>query len=393
MGPFGLGLLFAFLAACGQELPTGGSSAAGDGLPEAPRIEVGAAEVRVMTWNVYVGADVDRVLAAESPAEIPALVAEEFQTLIATNFPERADAIARQIEAARPHLIGLQEVSLIRLQENGDAASGGDTPAEAVFLDYLGIIEDALAERGLDYRVGGIVQNVDVEVPMIVDPMGPTFSDVRLTDYDVILVRGDVEVSNVLARNYEAKLPADNLGIEIERGFVAVDARVGEKTYRFVTTHLEPAPIPDLLEVQLRQAQELVDRLVGSPLPVIVVGDFNSPAPAGVTYRFMRAEGYVDVWTRNTLRDDLDGFTNPHSTRLDDVEVKLNRRIDFIFMRNVPGGSNGSTVGPVTAFVVGEEQDDRTSSGLWPSDHAGVIARLQLPPAGGRARCLAMPRA
>jgi hypothetical protein len=30
------------------------------------------------------------------------------------------------------------------------------------------------------------------------------------------------------------------------------------------------------------------------------------------------------------------------------------------------------------ARVVGDEPDDRTAGGLWPSDHAGVIATIQL---------------
>ena len=376
MGSLGLALLLALFAACDQETPTGISSSVGE-------VGIGAEKVTAMTWNVYVGADVDRVLAAESPEQVPLLVAEAFQTLIATNFPERAAAIARQIDATRPHLIGFQEISLIRLQENGDAAFGGTTPAEDVFLDFLEIMEAALEARGLDYQVAGAVQNVDVEVPMIVDPSGPSFTDVRLTDFDVVMVRGDVEYSNVVERNYDAKLPVPNLGIAIERGFVSVDAHVGEKSYRFVSTHLEPAPIPDILPVQLGQAQELVQVLASSPVPAIVVGDFNSVAGSGDTYRFMESEGYVDVWTRNVLMDDPDGFTNPHDATLDNAESTLSQRIDFIFARNAPGGSNHTALGPVRAIVVGDEQGDRTASGLWPSDHAGVIAELQLPPAEG----------
>jgi hypothetical protein len=33
---------------------------------------------------------------------------------------------------------------------------------------------------------------------------------------------------------------------------------------------------------------------------------------------------------------------------------------------------------PVAAEVLGEELDDRTPAGLWPSDHAGVVATLHL---------------
>jgi hypothetical protein len=32
----------------------------------------------------------------------------------------------------------------------------------------------------------------------------------------------------------------------------------------------------------------------------------------------------------------------------------------------------------VAAEVLGEEPEDRTAAGLWPSDHAGVVATLHL---------------
>ena len=46
----------------------------------------------------------------------------------------------------------------------------------------------------------------------------------------------------------------------------------------------------------------------------------------------------------------------------------LRSRIDFIFLKN--GWQ------PLVVDVVGEEQNDRTATGLWPSDHAGVSAML-----------------
>jgi hypothetical protein len=36
-------------------------------------------------------------------------------------------------------------------------------------------------------------------------------------------------------------------------------------------------------------------------------------------------------------------------------------------------------LGPVHARVVGARQRDKTPSGLWPSDHAGVAAKLIIP--------------
>jgi len=54
---------------------------------------------------------------------------------------------------------------------------------------------------------------------------------------------------------------------------------------------------------------------------------------------------------------------NPGST--------LSRRIDLVLVRG-----DFAVLG---IDVVGGESSDRTPSGLWPSDHAGVVATLRLP--------------
>lgn len=338
----------------------------------------GADHITVMTMNIYVGADVDQILAAQNPEQIPVLVAMAFQELFATNFFERAAAIADQIQSTQPHLIGLQEVSRIRIQSPGDAVIGGSSPATEVMFDYLEILLDELTARGLDYRVAGMVQNADIEMPMLagLDPLA--FDDVRLTDYDVVLARGDVAVSNVTEGNYGAALQIDDLDIEIPRGYVAVDASIKKNhTYRFVNTHLEPAD----LDTQMAQAEELIALLEGEKKPVILVGDLNTPAPDGATYQLFEAADYVDTWTRNLRRHEGEGFTYPHDSDLQNPTVHLSQRIDHIFVRNRTRGH--SVLGAVFASVWGDALEDRTSpSLLWPSDHAAVIATLQIPALG-----------
>ena len=100
--------------------------------------------VSVMTRNIYVGTDVDVILQAQDPNQIPVLVAQAFQTLINTNFPERAEALAKEIKKNKPHLIGLQEVSLIRIQSPGDYMTGNSDQAEDVVWDYLEILMSIL---------------------------------------------------------------------------------------------------------------------------------------------------------------------------------------------------------------------------------------------------------
>jgi hypothetical protein len=305
---------------------------------------------------------------------IPVVAAWAFQMMLSTDFGERAQALADEIALGKPHLIGLQEVSLFRIQSPGDAAFGGTVPAEIVFLDFLDVLMTALQQRGLNYQVAGMIENFDVEVPMVTSPT-PTFDDVRLTDYDVVLARSDVDVSNVDEQNYQQGLPIPGFGFDLKRGFVAIDAEVGRKTYRFINTHLES----ETELVRYAQAQELVSYLDNETKPIILVGDLNTPAPNGVVYQYLIGEGYEDAWTHNRIPFNEDGYTAIHDPDLRNTTVKLDHRIDLILVKSHKTPGIKQIIGPVWAFVVGDELEDRTPSGLWPSDHAGVIARLQIP--------------
>jgi endonuclease/exonuclease/phosphatase family metal-dependent hydrolase len=151
----------------------------------------------------------------------------------------------------------------------------------------------------------------------------------------------------------------------IPRGYVAIDATLAaHRAYRFVNTHWEP----DDLVVQRAQAEELVATLTGAMLPVTLVGDLNSPAPTGSTYQALASQGFVDVWTRNRRRGTGAGCTFPHAPDLRNEAITLNQRIDFLFVRNSVDAAF------VTAW--GGALADRTPSGLWPSDHAAVIAEI-----------------
>ena len=126
---------------------------------------------------------------------------------------------------------------------------------------------------------------------------------------------------------------------------------------------------------QSLQAQELIARLSTEPLPLVLVGDFNSDPNdsfgAIVTpYTQLTAAGYADAWNLRT-GPAVDGSTCCRSETLDDPNSVLSERIDQVWV-------HAPAVGPVQARVLGTSRRDRTPSGLWPSDHAGVAARVHL---------------
>ena len=324
--------------------------------------EVRVAPVTVMTYNVYVGSSAEPALETTNLFQIPMVVGELYGNVIASDFPARAAAIAAIVKESQPHVIGLQEIELIRRQDPGDFLTNREPNAEEIDMDYLEILMNALQEEGLDYQVAAKVQNLDLEMPMLRDGK---VTDVRLTDFDVILARGDVTVSRPTTANYAAGLPIAPLGIDVARGYVAIDATIEDVTYRIVNTHLEavdPGP-------RVAQAQELMDTLAGEELPVILLGDFNTPAPDGTAYQLLLEAGYVDVWQAGS---EGDGTTCCQADDLGNEASELSKRIDQIFVKGVALHPDGS----IRTLTVGDKPDDRLPTGLWPSDHAGVVAQL-----------------
>ena len=341
----------------------------------------GRGVVKVMTWNIYVGTNVDYVLQASGLFDLTQRVAVAYDTFLQTNFPERAQAIARQIKKHRPHLVGLQEVSLV---EHYDV--DGQTRLEE--YNFLQILLEAMAAEGLNYQLADSVQNIDIILPRFIDFIPPAtliYDYIRLVDADVILVNRDVQFSDPVKGKYTATLPVsipNAPDIIIPRGYVSVKAQVNHRTYRFISTHLEA--FTEL--VRLPQAQELAAVFASDTLPLIAVGDFNTgdPAPPNpymdATYQYLTGvqAGFVDTWVHNQYGNQGSGYTSPFSAALLDPYPDLYQRIDLILVKNYGSPSGQHLIGPVKAEVIGIKQRDRTVSGLWPSDHAGIAAQLHL---------------
>ncbi len=199
--------------------------------------------------------------------------------------------------------------------------------------------------------------------------------------------------SNPRNDNFFAALPIELAGqtLFIWRGWASVDLTFKGLPYRFVNTHLEPADIapgvvdPDLADLQAAQLAELLGEVGGSPYPVVMVGDFNSAADGSTTetYADVLKAGFVDAWMIGPPRGV--GYTSNQDSELLNPVSQLFHRIDFVFYRDEFTDGTGHFQGTAMAEVVGEEQGDKTPSGLWPSDHAGVSASLIIAPGLGHA--------
>ena len=327
--------------------------------------EVG--RVTVMTRNLYLGSGLLGLLEAGDPADVLQEATAVYAAVLATDFPERAGALAAEIEAAGPALVGLQEVTLYRTQQPSDFLQGNTAPnAEEVLFDFLQILQDSLAARGLEYRVASTAVNLDEELP--VAPQPGTFIDVRLTDRDVILARRDVQISGEAAEKYTAVAEFELAGTPVTfvRGYQRVRAAVDGARFTFVNTHLE---IGGAAPVQVAQAVELLGALSGVSGPVVVVGDFNSAADGSTTATYgLLTQAYTDAFA--AAHPGERGFTCCQAADLRNEASLLSERIDLVLYRGA--------VRVLEAEVVGDAPSDKTPSGLWPSDHAGVVATLQI---------------
>ena len=366
--PLLLSLVFA--AACSDSSVTGAAPLGR--VVAAPTVAGAAAATRitVMTRNLYIGADVDAVIAAlASGSETAALQAilAAVETVRKTDFFARAGGLAAEIARARPHVVGLQEVERLDI----DLTALG-FPIE-IHQNFLEILLDSLAARGLHYDTAGQVTNL-METP---------FPGVSVTDHDAILVDLDrVSVGPVTRQTYAANIgTVPGTDIQLIRGFVAFDATIDGMAIKVANTHLESGNGPGFAPLRAAQATELVTA-VGGASAAILLGDFNDP-PDSPMHAVITGTGFTDTWA--ALRPGAPGLTCCELPDLSNHVNVLSGRIDYVLVRGL-AGPQGRLLGQVT--IVGDQPGDRVPGLLypvWPSDHAGVVASLLLPPAQGLA--------
>ncbi|MBS1240593.1 MAG: Endonuclease/exonuclease/phosphatase [Gemmatimonadetes bacterium] len=343
------------VAACSEGLTAPSDPALADagGRPGTPIV--------VMTRNMYVGADVDRVIAAlagasgEDPADA---LAAAINQLYVTDLPTRVGALADDIARHRPAAVALQEVSTISI------------PMITYGADFLTALQQALVARGLSYHP---YSNLNFDFQNIAG-MG-----IRLADADVLLIDSRVDVLQATHGTFTCPglcLPSlPGIG-DLTRGWVRVDARVAGKPVTFVGTHPESGADPQLAQLRAGQMQELLGTLPAGN-PVILMGDLND-VPGSMMHQVLTGPGgFHDVWAE--VRPGEDGFTCCYDSDL--LGGSLVKRIDYVMVRGGFLDGTDRLVGGTRIGLVGDAASDRVTGpfgAIWPSDHAGVV--VSLPP-------------
>ncbi|UJA18865.1 hypothetical protein HJD18_00695 [Thermoleophilia bacterium SCSIO 60948] len=358
-------------------------------------------QVSVMSRNIYLGADLTDAIESETPGQAIAANQQIWDDVAENNFPARARLLAKEINAKRPDLVGLQEVALWRYDppsSPGGIGDGSATPAEEVRFDYL---QSLLTALGGKYRVVQSQNQFDFEGQLQAGTSREG-GDGRLTMRDVILARKNagVKTTNPASGSFENSYTVQvggGSGVEVEvlRGWESTIANVRGARFKFVNTHLEAFDN----DAKLAQAQELVapadgDEPAGpanpqaSHLPIVLVGDLNSDDEI--------VERLGD--TENHQRDELPyaavreaGFLerSPDKAGLENDRLSCCMNGSVI---DAPVGSPDAELTHVVDHVMVDDRriklaasavtgtNPRTESGLAASDHSGVFSKLSFPP-------------
>jgi len=362
-------LALAALAACSEQNPV------------APQTDIafnnsaghGEHSVSVMTRNLYIGADVDAVMAVLGTDDQGPALGAALQTLQRTDFATRIRAIAHEIATNRPDVVGIQEAYELFVHQSLLEMFGLPS-GRPIQIDFLAELQAALVKEHVHYVVAAKNTGTDASLEG---------GAVHIVDHDVLLVNarsvrllGD-SVGITFAANIGELVPGV---LTVVRGYVTRKATIDGVPMLLVNTHLESGADPQIVGLRAVQAGELATFLGAEPR-VVLTGDFNGE-PGSMMYQVLAGADMVDTWA--ALRRRATGFTCCQAADLANRRSTLNQRIDFIWTRGFTRPS-GKLDGEIALVSAQPDARVRGAFGLiWPSDHAGLVAELDVPQPSGR---------
>jgi len=357
---------------------------------EAKKKPKKAVPVKVMTRNLFLGADLGPALNATDAADFIEANGAILREVDHTNFPLRAQGLAAEIAAKKPDLIGLQEVARWRTGDTPGAPHQSSVDPQSAFTattdkyDFLQLLLDQLSARGLAYKPAVVKEEFDFEAPTDYDDNPATGAlggeiQGRLTMRDVILVntksKVKAKVSNPQSGTYSNLFTPTISGIEVPvtRGWTAGDVKVQKgkgkkkvtKKFRFVNTHFEA--FDDETQHPSIRALQAGELLAGpaSSKRSIILGDFNSnnpPVQPGdeQAYDALVAGGFQERSLTDPVTcciNDLYAPTNTFDHKVDHVMTNMGKKVKLV---------NSSATGTTPV------------NGIYDSDHAGVFSTLKI---------------
>lgn len=326
----------------------------------------GGSKLKVMTYNVYAGTS----YAGATDPNLAVFLQSMTNALLeirASDPAGRAQAVAREIAAHSPHLVSLQEVFTV--------STGPTKDSLTLEFDYLQLLLQALADMGANYTPVESVQTWDATVPTTVGYLRSSWrivilarTDLKAEHFFVTNVDGNRFSSRITyplpALNGSADCPSDLVGsacyMAWPRGWAFADITYRGKQFRFVNATLES----NSTSRNIAQGVELLNGPLQTDRSVALAADLNcdlsnaTDPKLATCVRILNA-GFEDAW--GAAKPAGPGFTK-------ELPI-MTMRGDYVMLRG--------WLHAESAALVGDDAADMTASGLWPSNHAGVIAKLE----------------
>jgi endonuclease/exonuclease/phosphatase family metal-dependent hydrolase len=382
--------------------------------------------IMVMSRNLYLGADVG--VALELIPNFPKAAQFMWDQVKKTNFTARAPKLAREAAQDRPEIIGVQEATIWYCKK--DLFS--DKVEVFNFLDqfiaatkgtgvgYSLATANNVKAFNPGYSIAAIPYLTKVRDPETFNPIfGQDTASCGFTIGDALLVRDDVKDRIIQVGNteYDATYSIVPTIMTIYRGYTWADFKVQDSVVRLITTHLESIWDENKIPNSALQAQQLVADLKDAKMPIVIMGDFNAdyrdprpegdpnpgeqpvasetcPTPGGAkcnAYSTMIEAGFENAspdaknpryftWGATALLNGPDKKRLPFAKKFGN-QYGFTDRLDYIFTKN--------TYATVSSKIIGNVWPDGT--GVWdcgkekcfPTDHAGVVATIELPRSAG----------
>jgi len=383
-------------------------------------------QVTVMSRNLYLGADVG--VALELIPNFPAAAQFMWDQVKKTDFNKRVLKLAGEAAAEKPDLIGIQEATQWYCKKNlwdekivvFDFLKQFIDATKVTSVSYELATANGISAFNPGYSIAAIPYLTKVKDPDVFPAIfNSDTAACGFTIGDAILVRSDLasSIKQVGNTEYDQIYSIVPTIMKIYRGYTWVDYQVSDSVVRVVSTHLESIWDENKVPNSAIQARQLVSDLASAKMPLIVLGDFNAdyrdPRPIDApnpglqpvvseacpisgssecnAYQTMIDAGFANAspdakdpkffsWGAGALLDGPDPDRAAVAKSYGN-QYGFTDRLDYVFTKNVYANSSSKMIGNV--YPDGSSIWDCGNKKCFASDHAGVVATIELPRGAG----------